>query len=1250
MKSNLRILLLVLTLLFIATAFSIRKSISETDILDLDTKYLTENLREREELIDDLFTDSLYLKTFVNSDRYPLQIKEISKRYEEDDIYLYLYKNKKPVFWSSNMYVPETEAGLKNDVSFITPENFSFVVKRKKITDEITVLALIPIERSFVASSGYFKTTQFFSFLKTDNLRLAKFGDSENIRNIYAKDNTFLFSVKLKDGKHNSIFLKIQLICWILGTLCFVIWINGACLRLARKGYPLLSIIILILTFFFVRIIDIETNWLTQYSSLDIFDPRYYAYSYLSPNLWSFLINNIAIFWILCFIKNIKDQWQIPANLIHKNTGVFVYYVLLSALYFCFHWGFNQITTLITHSPIMHKDFVQIFYLNPQTFFHVLIYCLSILSLIYLTDLILTFGKGICQKATLNINIQLVTIVQFLIIGAISQDFSLFNVLVGLLVMIRSFDHSMFKENNLSTHVVSLIILSLISTIKYAEAVKETQKEQMKITLTTLESDDDIEAISRFSEIENKLLSDHQLKHLIEISLPNTDTKVISEYIKGKYLSGYLSKYEFRGYYYYNETPLTKYSTNKINEYREKVINKSIKVNETNLFYKVQTEIGTYEYFCIITIPLANEQNISLILDFKSKAFNPNFPFPVLTESQSAEGVSPQRVIKDSFALYKNGNLVTQNGKYTYPNSDNNYPKTTNEFVYYDDNNGFYHILYKPNKETTIIVSRPYQSYWQYIAVASLAFLTLYLALLISKFILVIVPKYVRQDFRLRNINYQLRILFSRIRYSTRIQTLVISSVLIAIVISGLITFFSISYQSQKNTEGQRLNYISELVTKLETRALIDTVGDATADLKSLMTSISEVLITDFNLYDKNGKLFFTTQPKIYDQKLMSEYINPDAFITLNVLKKTETQNNESIADFNYVSSYATIRNSNYHTIAYLGIPYFDANVNASESRGILLNTILNVYTIIIIVFVFLSVYISNKITEPLQIIRKKLSQTNLGGKQNEPLYWEKNDEIGVLVKEYNFMLVKLEENAKQLRNAERESAWREMAKQVAHEIKNPLTPMKLGIQQLSRSFYENDPRLKERFQKISTSFIQQIDALSHIASEFSAFAKLPDTNLVPIDLIAKINKSLNVYNNNQNTAIVFENHTNLQHITVLGDRDQLLRSFNNLLKNAIEATSRRRKHRINIQVYLPDENWVRIVIHDNGDGIAQDVIPNIFRPNFTTKSSGTGLGLAFVKQTIDGMGGKITFKTEINVGTSFFIEIPLHKDTSASS
>lgn len=245
-------------------------------------------------------------------------------------------------------------------------------------------------------------------------------------------------------------------------------------------------------------------------------------------------------------------------------------------------------------------------------------------------------------------------------------------------------------------------------------------------------------------------------------------------------------------------------------------------------------------------------------------------------------------------------------------------------------------------------------------------------------------------------------------------------------------------------------------------------------------------------------------------------------------------------------------------------------------------------------------------------------------------------------------MIVKLEENAKQLRNAEREYAWREMAKQIAHEIKNPLTPMKLGIQQLTRSYKEDDPRFEERFTKISNSFIEQINSLSRIATEFSNFAKLPDTNVVKIDVVEKINKSANVFHNSHNTHIKVINNTDFEHLYVLGDKDQLLRTFNNLIKNSIEASIGRKKHLISIILEHQDEQHLRIMIKDNGMGIPSEVIPKIFQPNFTTKSSGTGLGLAFVKKTIESMNGDISFVTFEGVGTTFTIVLPIYREQEA--
>lgn len=1229
----------------IGTALTINKSISESDILDLETKHLAKNLHQKEDLIDNLFKDSLVLKTFINSDRYPLQVKDISKKYADEFVYLYVYKNNKPIFWSSNIYVPETEAGLKKETNFIKAENFAFVVKQKKISKDINILALIPIEQNYVGTKDPIKRNQFFNFLNTENLKIAEFGDSENIRNIHSKDKTFLFSITLKDGKQNNIYINIQIILWVIATLTFILLLINICLSIAKNGKPYLSVIILSGVLLAFRIFDIETNWFIQKSSLEIFDSNEYSFNYFTPNLWSYLINSITILGLVIYCGFIRNLFYVPQRIKDTKIGMFIYYLILCVVYTLYKMSFEQLSTLITHSDLQ-TNLSHMLSEGGLSLIHIFIYCISVITLIIITDLAIYYGRLYCSKEAYILNIQLVTLVQFLIISAVISDFNLLNVIVGVLIMIRTFDHSIFRENNISTQVITLISLAIISTIKYSDANRDSIIEQMKFAITELKSEDDIEAVRLFSAIEKEILKDESLKTLIQFSISNNNPAAITIYMKQKYLKGYLSKYDFKGFYFYNNNPIGIISPNEINNYREKVINKSIKVNETNLFYKSQSVLGRFEYFSIINLPYSNDVNATLILDFSNNSISDNAAIISLNENKTHlfNPLSPE---KDSYALYRFGSLVSQKGKYTYSNSNAEYPQEINKFFTYNNEDGFYHVGFSPNKDNTIIVSKGKQPLWQLLAVASMSFLLLYVVFLIIKVIISIIPKYFNEDFRLRKINYQIKSIFSKVRYSTRIQTLVISSVIIAILISGLITFYSILVQQETNRKNSRLNYISQISTKLENKIAADTSKDVLSNLRETMGSISQILTSDYNLYDKNGKLFFTTQPRIYNQKLISDYINPDAFIDINVLKKTESSNPESIADFAYESFYAPIHNSNYNIIAYLGIPYFDSNERKAESRNMLLNTIFNVYTLMIIIFAFLSIYIANKITEPLQFIRKKLSQTNLSTKQVEPLYWEKDDEVGALVKEYNYMLIKLEENAKQLRNAEREVAWREMAQQVAHEIKNPLTPMKLGIQQLDRSFRENDPKLKERFERISNSFIEQIDALAHIASEFSAFAKLPDTKLVPININEKITKSIDVFRHTNSTTIEFENNTKKDAIIVYGDRDQLLRTFNNLLKNATEATTSKKKHLIKVSIASLKDDWIQIRIADNGDGIPKEVLPNIFKPNFTTKSSGTGLGLAFVKQTIDGMNGRISFITKINIGTTFIIEIPLYNENT---
>lgn len=283
-----------------------------------------------------------------------------------------------------------------------------------------------------------------------------------------------------------------------------------------------------------------------------------------------------------------------------------------------------------------------------------------------------------------------------------------------------------------------------------------------------------------------------------------------------------------------------------------------------------------------------------------------------------------------------------------------------------------------------------------------------------------------------------------------------------------------------------------------------------------------------------------------------------------------------------------------------------------------------------------IALLLSNLLTKPLRIIRQQISNIKFGSR-NESIAWKGDDEIGQLVKEYNNMLLKLEKNSELLAQSERESAWREMAKQVAHEIKNPLTPMKLNIQHLQRIALSNPDDMAERVNKVSEVLIEQIDTLSHIATEFSNFAKLPKTNpeLINVNEVLK------------NVAHLFKQNTESEiklYITqsqfIIADREQCLRIFTNLLKNAEQAIPADRQGKIEI-ITFSNENEVIIKIRDNGCGIPDELKSRMFTPNFTTKTNGTGLGLAMVKNYISSFGGTISFETVVNENTTFTISLP---------
>jgi nitrogen fixation/metabolism regulation signal transduction histidine kinase len=284
-----------------------------------------------------------------------------------------------------------------------------------------------------------------------------------------------------------------------------------------------------------------------------------------------------------------------------------------------------------------------------------------------------------------------------------------------------------------------------------------------------------------------------------------------------------------------------------------------------------------------------------------------------------------------------------------------------------------------------------------------------------------------------------------------------------------------------------------------------------------------------------------------------------------------------------------------------------------------------------------LAYFLSTYITKSLKTISDKLRDTSLDQK-NEKIVLEANSkEINLLIKAYNGMVDELEESALKLAQSEREEAWREMAKQVAHEIKNPLTPMRLTVQSFQRKFDTNDPELKQKLNDYSKTLIQQIDTMSSVASAFSNFASMPAQQNETLNVVNIVEMTLDIFNEDY---IVFESDE--KSIISKMDRAQLIRIITNLVKNAIQSIPENQVEKSVLVSVKKQDNNVLILVKDNGIGIEPDNIDRIFEPKFTTKNSGMGLGLGIIKNIIENYKGTITFETEFGKGATFIVSLPI--------
>ncbi len=341
-----------------------------------------------------------------------------------------------------------------------------------------------------------------------------------------------------------------------------------------------------------------------------------------------------------------------------------------------------------------------------------------------------------------------------------------------------------------------------------------------------------------------------------------------------------------------------------------------------------------------------------------------------------------------------------------------------------------------------------------------------------------------------------------------------------------------------------------------------------------------------------------------------------------------------------YRASFSQIKDLKFKPLGILNLPYIqDDGFYERELRNFLIR-LGQVYSFMLLIAFALAYFLSSYITKSLKSISLRITATNLNQKNEKIETDDSSSEVNLLIEAYNSMVDKLEESALLLAQSEREQAWREMAKQVAHEIKNPLTPMRLTVQSFERKFDANDPDVKQKLKDYSDTLIQQIDTMSSVASAFSNFASMPAQQNETLNAVSVIELALEIFNKD---FITFEAEE--KEIITLIDRTQLIRIITNLVKNAIQAIPEEQvEKKITVRV-KEDNHAVLIQVIDNGKGIEGQNIPRIFEPKFTTKSSGMGLGLGIIKNIIENYKGTITFESEIGKGTIFTVTLPLIKN-----
>ena len=670
-------------------------------------------------------------------------------------------------------------------------------------------------------------------------------------------------------------------------------------------------------------------------------------------------------------------------------------------------------------------------------------------------------------------------------------------------------------------------------------------------------------------------------------------------------------------------------------DYFAEVVRNGNPIAENSRFLFVSDNNGSFRYAGVFLFYSKEHGVTRMMLEIEPNSNRNDLGYRNLLGKLSTPGEINIPAIY-SYAKYSDGHLMSYKGNFPYPTV---FDKTQlmsqkDKDAKVTHSKDFTHFNHKVSDNEMVIISRPQRHFLIFFT----SFSYIFLVLLGFTYVFVTIRK---NRSTKHGSNY----------FKTRINTILLTS---SSLILATLTVVSVFFVYKRNEDNMH-NLMSSKITTIQ--ALLDAQAkyaknfqDLTSPaFKAAVENVSGTTKSDITLYTPAGEVFHSTSPDVFEKMIIGNRIDQEAFHNIRHLNQRFFISEARIADFRYWALYAPLFNDNKEMMAIISVPYTDSGYDFQREAFFHAALLINLFILLLIMALLFSTREVNALFSPLSEMGKKMNAADINNL--EYIIYKRDDEISSLVDAYNRMVKELSDSSMQLAQAERDKAWSQMARQVAHEIKNPLTPIKLEIQRLIRLKQNGNPKWEEKFDQVSSVVLEHIDILTDTANEFSTFAKLYSEDPVVMDLDKTLKDQLLIFDNREGIRI---RYIGMDDALVKAPKPQLIRVFVNLITNAVQAVEIMRKEALENGEEVPlgrvliclrnstRDGYYDIVFDDNGPGVKDENLSRLFTPNFTTKSGGTGLGLAICRNIVEKCDGEISYQRSFSLGgASFTVTLP---------